>query len=162
MKNLFALVVFALVISISANGQQKIPSWKITDLQNYITSSDSVLVINFWATFCKPCVGEIPYYQAITDKYRDQKVTLMLVSLDMKESFPDKIYTFAAKHNFYKQIVWLNETDADYFCPKVDKKWSGALPTTFFFNSKTGYTKLVEQQMSEAEFEGELKIAIGK
>ena len=152
----------ALFIGVSALAQQSIPSWKITDLKNYMDRSDSVLVINFWATFCKPCVGEIPYYQTIAEKYRDQKVKLLLVSLDMKESFPDKIASFAVKHNFGTQIVWLNETDADYFCPKVDKKWSGALPTTYFVNPKTGYRKLVEQQLSEKEFETEVLKALGK
>ena len=119
-------------------------------------------MINFWATFCKPCVGEIPYYQTIAEKYKNQKVKLLLVSLDMKESYPDKISSFASKHNFNKQIVWLNETDADYFCPKVDKKWSGALPTTYFINAKTGYRKLIEQQLSEKEFEAEVLKAVGK
>ena len=162
MKSLrYLFIVFVLSTGFAVNGQG-IPSWKATDLQNYIGHSDSILVINFWATFCKPCVGEIPYYQSITDKYKSQKVKLMLVSLDLKESFPDKIKSFASKHNFYKQIVWLNETDADYFCPKIDKNWSGALPTTLFVNTKTGYRKLIEQQLNEKEFEAELVKAVGK
>lgn len=162
MKNLRYLVMgLAITISFSLNAQQKMPSWKITDLQDYIAHSDSVLVINFWATFCKPCVGEIPYYQTLTKKYAGKGVKLMLVSLDLKESFPEKISSFAVKHNFYTPIIWLNETDADYFCPKIDKSWSGALPTTYFVNPKTGYRKLLEQQLSEKEFEAELVNAIG-
>ncbi len=152
----YIFLVLVLALGVSANAQRVISSWKITDLQNYIGHSDSVLVINFWATFCKSCVAEIPYYQTITDKYKEHKVKLMLVSLDMKESFPHEISSFAANHHFYKQIVWLNETDADYFCPKIDKNWSGALPTTFFVNRKTGYRKLVERELSEKEFEAEL------
>lgn len=84
----------------------------------------------------------------------------MLVSLDMKDSYPEKITSFAAKHHLNSQIIWLNETDADYFCPLINKKWSGALPTTFFINKKCGYKKLIEQQLSAKEFESELKKAI--
>ena len=150
----------ALLISTSTYGQLSPPAWKAKDLNSYIAKSDSVLVINFWATFCKPCVGEIPYYQTVSNKYKD-KVKLMLVSLDMKESYPDKIIAFAAKHDFVSQIIWLNETDADYFCPLINKNWSGALPTTYFINKKSGYYKLIEQQLSEKDFETELLKALG-
>ena len=160
MKYLSILVItFLLSVTAMTGKSQTIESWKITDLENYIKHSDSVLVINFWATFCKSCVAEIPYYQTIVQKYKNQKVKLILISLDLKEAYPGKITSFAAAHNYHNKIVWLNETDADYFCPRVDKKWSGVLPTTFFVNPKTGYRKLVEEQMTEKDFEKELKSA---
>ena len=144
---------------ISAKGQT-IASWKVVKLQDYISKSDSVLVINFWATFCKPCNEEIPYFQTIVDKYKDQKVKLLLVSLDLKDEFPDKIKVFAAKNNYTNQIVWLNETNADYFCPRVDKTWMGGIPSTLLINPKTGYRKFFEQQLRAEEFEKELKKAL--
>ncbi len=87
---------------------------------------------------------------------------LLLVSLDLAAFYPNRIEAFAKKNNFNSQIVWLNETNADYFCPKIDKSWSGAIPATFIINSKTGYKKFVEEQMKPEEFETELKKAIGK
>ena len=154
-----SLLAFVVLFSINLKAQT-IESWKITDLTKYINHSDSVLVINFWATFCKPCVAEIPYFQTIVDKYKGQKVKLILVSLDLKEAFPNKIAAFAASHSFHNKIVWLNETNADYFCPRVDKKWSGVIPTTLFVNLKTGYRKLIEDDIPEKQFETELKKAI--
>ena len=156
-KNLLLLFLF---FSVSAAKAQTIPSWKVTRLQEFMATSDSILVINFWATFCKPCVEEIPYFQHIVDKYKDQKVKLLLVSLDLKEEFPDKIKAFAVKNNYTNQIVWLNETNADYFCPRVDKKWMGGIPSTLIINPKTGYRKFFEQQLRQAEFETELKKAL--
>ena len=144
---------------ISAKGQT-IASWKVIKLQDYISKSDSVLVINFWATFCKPCNEEIPYFQTIVDKYKDQNVKLLLVSLDLKDEYLNKIKTFAEKNNYTNQIVWLNETNADYFCPKVDKAWMGGIPSTLLINPKTGYRKFFEQQLKPEEFERELKKAI--
>ncbi len=143
----------------SAKGQT-IASWKVVKLQDYISKSDSVLVINFWATFCKPCAEEIPYFQTIVNKYKDQKVKLLLVSMDLKDEYPDKIKAFADKNNYTNQIVWLNETNADYFCPKVDKGWMGGIPSTLIINPKTGYRKFFEQQLGAIEFEDELKKAL--
>ncbi len=157
LKRILLLLLFTGVIAVKG---QTIASWKVIKLQDYISTSDSVLVINFWATFCKPCNEEIPYFQIIVNKYKDQKVKLMLVSLDLKSEFPDKIKAFAAKNNYTNQIVWLNETNADYFCPKVDKAWMGGIPSTLFVNPTTGYRKFFEQQLKPEDFERELKKAL--
>jgi thiol-disulfide isomerase/thioredoxin len=139
---------------------QTIPSWKVTDVQNLIAQSDSVLVISFWATFCKPCTEEIPYLESISKKYSDKKVKVLLVSLDLPMFYPDKIEAFTKKNKYSSQVVWLNETNADYFCPRIDKRWDGAIPATYFINRSTGYKKFVSDQMKPAEFEDELKKAL--
>jgi thiol-disulfide isomerase/thioredoxin len=140
---------------------QQIPKWKITDYEKYISSSkDEVLVVNFWATFCKPCVAEIPSFIKTVEKYKADKVKLMLVSLDLKSEYPAKIASFAKKHHFNTNLAWLNETNADYFCPKVDVKWSGSIPSTIFINTKTGYRNFFEGEMTLEEFEKELAAAI--
>ena len=153
-------LAFFLVFIFDASKAQTIQSWKITNLKDYISHSDSILVVNFWATFCKSCVAEIPYYQTIISQFKDQKVKLLLVSLDLKEAYPLKIRSFAKAHHYHNKVVWLNETNADYFCPEIDKKWSGVIPTTYFVNPKTGYRKLVEEQISEKDFEQNIKLAI--
>ena len=153
-----AIVCFA----IAAQAQQ-IPKLKMADVvKSFNTKSDSVYVINFWATFCKPCVAEIPGFIKIANKYKSNKVKLMLVSLDLPSYYPKKISTFAAKNNFTTNIAWLNETDADYFCPMIDKSWSGAIPATIMVNTKTGYKKFFEGELNGEEFENELKKAIGE
>jgi thiol-disulfide isomerase/thioredoxin len=159
MKSVTRIILILLFTSAFAANGQTIPSWKVTHLQDYIFKSDSILVINFWATFCKPCNEEIPYFQTTVNKYKDQKVKLLLVSLDLKDEYPDKIRLFAEKNNYTNQIVWLNETNADYFCPKVDKKWMGGIPSTLIINPKTGYRKFFEQQLKQEQFETELKKA---
>ena len=160
MKSLIrVLLVLLFTGNINAKAQT-IPSWKATKLQEFITKSDSILVINFWATFCKPCNEEIPYFQTIVDKYKNQKVKLLLVSLDIKDEYPNQIAAFAKKNNYINQIVWLNETNADYFCPKVDKAWMGGIPSTLIINPQTGYRKFFEQQLKPEQFESELKKAL--
>jgi len=153
-------ILILLFTTISFARAQNIPSWKVTDVQHLMAESDSVLVISFWATFCKPCAEEIPYLESISKKYKDKKVKVLLVSLDLASFYPDKIEAFAKKNNYSSQIVWLNETNADYFCPRIDKSWDGAIPSTYFVNPKTGYRRFISDQMKPAEFEKELKKAL--
>jgi thiol-disulfide isomerase/thioredoxin len=161
MKKFFTIAII-LSLGINANAQT-VPSWKITDVVNYYSQkTDSIYVINFWATFCKPCLEELPYLQSITKKYADKKVKLLLVSLDLASFYPNKIQLFAQKHNINESIVWLNETDADYFCNMVDKKWNGSIPATVIVNAATGYKQFYEQEFTPKEFEAELKKAFGK
>lgn len=157
LKTVLFLLLFTGIIS--AKGQS-IASWKVIKLQDYFAKSDSILVINFWATFCKPCNEEIPYFETIVKKYKEHKVKLLLVSLDLKQDYPGKIKAFAKKNKYTSQIVWLNETNADYFCPKVDKAWMGGIPSTLFLNLKTGYRKFFENQLKPEEFDSELKKAL--
>jgi thiol-disulfide isomerase/thioredoxin len=154
-------LLFVLTVSFLLPVQsQSIPSWKITNLQKYIDTSDSVLVINFWATFCKPCIRELPYIQSISGKLKDRRVGILLVSLDFTEAYPGTIDSFAKANNYTAPIVWLNETNADYFCPKIDQAWSGAIPTTLFINRKKGYRKLIQDEMNKERFERELMKAL--
>ena len=140
---------------------QDIKKWKITDVEQYITESkDEVLVINFWATFCKPCVAEIPFFISTVEKYKSSKVALLLVSLDLPSFYPTKIAAFAKKNNFRASIAWLDETNADYFCPRVDSAWSGSIPATLVINKKTGFRKFAEEEMSQVSFEAIIKQAI--
>jgi thiol-disulfide isomerase/thioredoxin len=154
---LTGLILFS---SFFANAQtiQKI---KMKELAAYAATSDSVLVINFWATFCKPCVEEIPYLLNICKKYKGKKVKLLLVSLDQPSEYPVKLRAYVKKHKFAAVNFWLAETDADYFCPQIDKKWSGSIPATLVVNKAKDYRSFFEQPFKEAEFEAVLKTALG-
>ncbi len=158
------LIIFIAVISFAAVSYgQTIPKMKMADVvRSFSNTSDTVYVVNFWATFCKPCVGEIPGFINMANKYAGQKVKLLLVSLDLPDYYPAKIKNFVKKNHFNTNIAWLSETNADVFCPMIDKKWSGAIPATIIVNGKTGYKKFFEDEMTAAQFEKELKLAIAK
>ncbi len=130
---------------------------KITDLESYIAACDHPLIINFWATFCMPCVKEIPYFQATVARYKDQRVELLLVSLDLPDYFPARIGDFAQKRGFTARILWLNETNAGYFCPKVDPRWTGGIPSSLFIDNNTHYRRFFDRQLTEPQVELEIK-----
>jgi thiol-disulfide isomerase/thioredoxin len=155
------LIFFSIILSSFHLQAQDIKRWKMNDLLAYIDKSDSALVVNFWATFCGPCIEEIPYFQTISEKYKTQKVKLLLVSLDFKEYYPQKIAAFAKRFGFTAEIVWLDEEKPDEFCPKIDSSWSGAMPATLFVNKTTGYRKFIEAQLKPDEVETAIKNLIG-
>ena len=155
-------VAFMLVMLFKNTNGQQIQKIKIKALNDLIATSDSILIINFWATFCKPCVEEIPDLIKLAKKYKKEKASLYLVSLDLEDYYPEKIKKFVAKKKYTAKIAWLDESNADYFCPLIDTSWSGAIPATLFINNKTGYKKFYEKQLSATEIEVALKAALRK
>ncbi|MBP8114555.1 MAG: redoxin domain-containing protein [Chitinophagaceae bacterium] len=156
------LLLFLLFLVFANVQGQEIKSVKITDVEKIIAESKTPLIVNMWATWCKPCIEELPYFLEEVNKYNASKGTadsiqLLLVSFDFALSFPDGIAKFAAKRNINAPIVWLDETNADYFCPKIDAKWSGAIPATLFINNKSGYRNFVEEQISHDQLKDEIK-----
>lgn len=145
------------MLAISGMEAQTIPKWKIGELEEHIKKSGKPIIVNFWATYCIPCIEEIPYFQDVIKNYKDQEIELLLVSMDFEEMYPGKIRKFADKLKFKAPIVWLNETNADYFCPIIDPRWSGVMPATLFVNNKTGFRSFYEEKISKEKFEQEIK-----
>jgi thiol-disulfide isomerase/thioredoxin len=118
--------IFSLIICISCNAQSNsIPSYKVDSLVSFYKQASGVMIINFWSTWCKPCIEEIPHFIKIANKYKDQQVSLLLVSQDTKALYESgKLQNYIKKSNWGEvQVVWLNETNAEYYCPKVDSSW---------------------------------------
>lgn len=156
-----SLYILLLLFSTSVSRAQKIPQWNIVNVVNYFSKdNDTTYIINFWSTWCKPCLEEIPYMQKIVNKYKDQKIKFLMVSLDTKKVYGQNLTKVIKARKITAPVVWLNETDADVYCPKIDSSWGGALPATLFINNKANYKKFFEGQMSENEFEKEIQLSI--
>jgi thiol-disulfide isomerase/thioredoxin len=150
------LLALALCIGNTASSQN-IKKVKIEEIADYIAKSDHPLVISFWATWCAPCVKEIPYFIEEIKKYKEQNAELILVSLDFADAYPSKIASFVKKNNYEASFFWLNETNADHFCPVIDKKWNGSIPSSLFVNNKKSYRKFYERQLTDRQFAVEMK-----
>ena len=158
MKNGILLAVGLLIAAVA--GAQEIKKLSVDELDAYIAKSDKPLVVNFWATWCSSCVEEIPYFiSTVKEKYNDQ-VELLLVSLDVKRYYPQTIKAFAAKKNFSVPIAWLNESNADVFCPRIDKAWGGEIPVTLMVNNNKSYRKFYDRGLTQVQFERELKTLV--
>jgi len=150
-------LVFPFLFFVLFGHSQKVRSVKITELEKTITESHTPLIVNFWATFCVPCLQEIPYFQEIANQHKSDDVSLVFVSLDMKEAYPVKVNNMAKKLNLTYPVVWLNETNADYFCPRIDTSWTGGMPSSLFVNNATGYHKFFEEPLSKEKLEKEIR-----
>lgn len=75
------------------------PKVKIDDLMKIIDTSSVPLVVNFWASWCGPCIKEIPWFEKSVAEFSEQKVKLLLVSLDFAEDYPKGIADFAKRIN---------------------------------------------------------------
>jgi thiol-disulfide isomerase/thioredoxin len=151
MKNLLTILLLAGALTATAQEQAKIV--KLPELQELITSKgDNIKVINFWATWCAPCVKEMPLFEKLGQERKDVKVTLVSLDLDLDPD-PAKVHKFVARKKLQSQVLILDERDPNSYIEQIEKTWSGALPATIIVNSKTGQRKFVERELHEGELE---------
>lgn len=98
------------------------------------TSEDSTYIINFWATWCKPCLAELPYFEEANQNLNSQKVKFILVSLDDARQLEKKVIPFVEKQDIQSKVVLLNDDDYNYWIDKVSPEWSGSIPATLIFD----------------------------
>jgi len=117
--------------------------------------NDSIYVINFWATWCKPCIKELPAFEKIASEYSNEKVKVLLVSLDFPEKLDSQVVLFIKKNKIKSEVVLLDDPDANSWIPKVSEQWSGAIPATIIYKKEN--RKFYEQSFTFEELETELK-----
>lgn len=95
---------------------------------------DKTYVINFWATWCAPCVKELPYFETLNTEYNSKNVEVILVSLDFPNQYEKRLIPFINEHELKSKIVVLNDVDSNSWIPKISKNWSGAIPASLIYN----------------------------
>jgi len=118
MKRLLLFIIS--MVSLFRLQAQEIKEVSIMELDSVIRETSGPVVVNFWATWCAPCLEEIPYMQRLT---AEKGVAFYLVNLDNRRNFDDKLKDFVKSRDFKAVHYWLNETNADYFCAIVDEGW---------------------------------------
>lgn len=118
------------------------------------TDSDSVYVVNFWATWCAPCVKELPHFEALNQKYANKNVEVILVSLDFPKKYDSHVKPFIVENNLQSRVMALDDTNSNSWIPEIDPNWSGAIPATLIFNKSE--RKFYEQTFTYEALESEL------
>ena len=167
MKNIFLLSVIFIVASCKTEvkNNENINDEKSTEIKieeiNYeglellLNKNDNkTYVVNFWATWCKPCVEELPAFQKLHEIYKDKNVEVILVSLDFKKQVESRLIPFIKENNINPKVFLMVDPDQNTWIPKVSSEWSGAIPATIIYNKNN--RKFYEQSFTYDVLENEL------
>jgi thiol-disulfide isomerase/thioredoxin len=107
-------------------------------LKTIIRKNDNKLyVVNFWATWCKPCVMELPEFMEVNKTYRNNpRFKMILVSLDPAMDVETAVKPFLQKNKIEAAVYLLDDNKRmNTWIPDIDKSWSGAIPATVFYRN---------------------------
>ena len=97
-------------------------------------NDEKTYVINFWATWCAPCIKELPYFEQLNRDYSGKNVEVVLVSLDFPRMYDKKLKPYIKDNDLKSRVVALNDPDMNTWIPKVNEDWTGAIPATIIYN----------------------------
>jgi len=141
-------IMLCLPLWVTAQQTAKIISFE--DLEERINTSEKPLtVVNFWATWCAPCIKELPY---IEEAYQQNKsrMDLVLVNLDFADDI-DKVNSFIARKSLTGEVLLLDNLDYNSWIDRIDPSWSGAIPATLFINQQKDIRKFIEGEITAPE-----------
>lgn len=131
------VVVLLLIFASVASAAQEVESFDTEKLRALLGNrSDTIYVVNFWATWCSPCVKEIGYFEEL-HRRNDPLLKVVLVNLDFPNQVEQRVQPFMRAHDLTAPVVNMTELDYNKWIPIVHREWSGAIPATLIYN-KTG------------------------
>ncbi|NRA49660.1 MAG: redoxin domain-containing protein [Phaeodactylibacter sp.] len=99
-------------------------------------NNDTTYVVNFWATWCKPCVKELPYFIELSKKYATEPVRILLISLDFPGQLQSKLVPFVEKQQIEPLVAVLLDGKYNDWIDRVSEEWSGAIPATVVYKGE--------------------------
>ncbi len=145
MKLLYAISLF-LIIAFASTCSAQVAVYEKFDAfeKAIIKEDDTIYVINFWATWCAPCVKELPYFEKLHTENKNVKV--ILVSIDSRKDLEKKLLPFIERKKLTTEVVMLSDIGYNAWLPKIDASWSGSIPATLIIKGKN-------RLFAEREFE---------
>ena len=160
-KNTLYLAALWLLASSHSLSAQDIPHIKAEQITRWKTAdTDTVFVLNFWATWCGPCVAELKHFEKLTQKYAAQKVKVVLVSADFKRDVEKKLKPFVKRKKLKSQVVFMDEPTANKWIDLVSPDWSGTIPATLIVSKRKGYERFFEGELTWKQLEAAVKAGL--
>ncbi|GAB4500124.1 MAG: hypothetical protein OHK0019_38140 [Saprospiraceae bacterium] len=155
MKQILPILLFFACSGLSAQNLPFIKAGQISLWKN--ADTDTIYVLNFWATWCAPCVEELPIFEKLNKEYADKKVKIILVSTDFKKQVESKVKPFVKEHGLENLAVFMDESNPNKWIDSVDVSWSGALPATLVWSKRKGLSQFFEKKLTYEELEAAVK-----
>jgi thiol-disulfide isomerase/thioredoxin len=137
MFNKWSSMLFILFVMLACSTPEKDYNANIevmetfSDLQAIIDAQKSeVLLINFWATTCPPCLKEMPHFNQLAAENSEDQIKVLLVSTDRAKDLESRVYPFVKRLEIKPEVVLLKDQNYSNWTEKIDSSWYGALPAT--------------------------------
>lgn len=154
-KFLLVLISVCLFFSLKSYSQQ-VRLLNIKQLNERIKQGkDSTYVVNFWATWCAPCIKELPHFERLNAEYKSDKVVVLLVSVDFKSKLTTAVVPFVSRKKIESEVFLLNESSPQEYIDRIDPSWSGSIPATLFV--RNGKRKFKESEFTYEQLITEYK-----
>ncbi|MCC9065487.1 TlpA disulfide reductase family protein [Flavobacterium piscisymbiosum] len=154
--NVFKIFTFLFFAFSIAGYSQNVKLMNIDQLNERIKNGkDSTYVVNFWATWCAPCIKELPHFEKLNAEFKSEKLAVLLVSVDFKSKLNSAVIPFVKRKNLKSQVFLLNESDPQKYIDRIDKSWSGSIPATLFI--KGDQRKFIESEFTYEQLLTEYK-----
>lgn len=125
------LFILISLLSFQTAFAQEVEVLDFTAFENRLEQRDDVLyVYNFWATWCKPCIKEMPYFEKLNEAYADKKVKVVFVSLDFPEQVETVVKPFIKRKAIEADVILLDAPDYNSWIPRISTEWAGSIPAT--------------------------------
>lgn len=139
----------------------KLKTVDASDINNQINKhkgSEAVL-INFWATYCAPCIEEFPMIVDLSEKYKEKGMQVYFVSADWLDR-EKEVMAFLIEKNV-KGLSFIKEEGNDNnFINEISREWSGALPFTIVYDKSGNLSDYWEMKKNKDRFESAIIKAI--
>ena len=116
-----------------------------------------VLVINFWATWCVPCVAEMPELAEFYREHSRDDVAFLALSLDSPDGIEDTVKPFMRQHEIPFPAYVLTERDIEAISVLIRQEIYGALPTTIVYDRNGAVKKMWEGAITLDELNAVVK-----
>lgn len=131
---LLLLLLVGQITKSQVNKINKIQVVNFDQLEPYLhKTNDTIYLVNFWATWCAPCIKELPAIESVEEKYSDKKFKVLLVSLDFPRELSSRLEPFVKSKNITSDVFLLNDPDQNRWIDNVDANWSGEIPFTLLY-----------------------------